>query len=127
MTVSRHVVVVDSDDRCADALRPHDFVVHVFANTEAAYRAIVGGDVDAVVVHVEETTEFDERIALVRRLQHEPATCQLPILVVITQQSDRASAHRTERFGSALLQLTTPDCTGVADAVEGLFDEPRFT
>ena len=120
-------MVVDSDDRCADALRPHDFEVVVFAKIEAAYRAISHGAVDAVVVHVEETPQFDERIALVRRLQHEPATCRLPILVVITQESDRASAHRTERFGTALIQLTTPDCAGVPDAVDGLFEEPRFT
>ena len=120
-------MLVDSDERCADALRPHDFEVSVFATSDAAYRAIAHGEVDAVVVHVEESPEFEDRIALVRRLQHEPATCQLPILVVITQESDRASAHRTERFGTALIQLTTPDCAGVPEAVDVLFDEPRFT
>jgi CheY-like chemotaxis protein len=127
MSLTRHVVVVESDARCEEVLKPGNYVVLAYTTTDAAYRAIARGNVDAVVVHVEETPDFDDRIALVRRLQREDATRNLPILVVITNRTDRTTAPRTERFGSVLIKLTTPDCAGVAETIAGILDEPRFT
>jgi hypothetical protein len=121
----RRIAVVESTSHCADALRGPAFDVVVFELAGDAYRAVADGTVDALVVHVEETAGFDDRVALVRRLQSEDATRTLPILVVVTQRPDRPSAMTAQRYGSAMIKLTTPDYSGLAEALAELMWEGR--
>jgi hypothetical protein len=122
----RRVLVVETGAQCADAVRGPAYTLVVVEDADAAYQAILQGSIDAVVVHIEETSGFDERVGLVRRLQNEDATRMVPLLVVITQRPDRPSAMTTQRYGSAMIKLTTPDCTGLAEALAELMWERRL-
>jgi CheY-like chemotaxis protein len=119
---ARHVVVVASALSCAEALRRNDYVVTVFSEPEAAFRAATERGVRAIVIDLETGHDADRRVALAKRLQADPATRDMPVVIAITARAGTAPSGSTHRFGAAVVTMTTAHCGGIAEVLDQVLE-----
>jgi CheY-like chemotaxis protein len=119
---TRHVVVVASAVTVAEVLRRSDYRVAIFADPEEAFHAASEPGVDAIVIHLETGRDADRRVALAKRLQADPATRAVPIVIAITARTETAPPGATHRFGAAIVTMTTASCAGIAEVLDQVLE-----
>jgi CheY-like chemotaxis protein len=118
----RHVVVVASQVTCAEVLRRNDYRVAIFDDPEKAFHAASALGVDAIVIHLETGHDADRRVALAKRLQEDPTTREVPVVIAITARTETAPPGATHRFGAAIVTMTTPNCAGFAEVLDQILE-----
>jgi CheY-like chemotaxis protein len=99
-------------------LRRNDYRVAIFDDPEDAFHAASDPGVDAIVIHLETGRDADRRVALAKRLQADPATREVPVVIAITARTETAPPGATHRFGAAIVTMTAPNCVGIADVLD---------
>jgi hypothetical protein len=116
-------MVVETGTGCAGELRRSGFGVLPMPDTDAAFHT--ASTVDAIVVHVDAAEDADARTTLVRRLQSNVATRHVPVVIAITGRADRRNTVAVQKFGGALIVVTSARFEGIAAIIHDLLDIGR--
>jgi CheY-like chemotaxis protein len=118
----RHVIVLCTATTCAEVLRREGFRVTARAEAHDAFDAAAQAGVDAVVIHLETGHDANRRMALATRLQTDPTTRHLPVVIAITSRTSQEPAVAPHRFGAAVVVMTTAACAGIAAMLDEVLE-----